>query len=123
MNQLLLLQKRALRCITNSRYNSHTETLFKDQGILMINDLYEYQVATFMFSYEQAELPISFRNVFKHNRDINTTYDTRHSYRMYIPRYTSRFSNDLPCCAYPRIWNKWNIYMNDIKSKVNSKVL
>jgi len=40
-----MLQKLAIRAINRAHYNSHTDPLFKNDGILKVNDLYESQVA------------------------------------------------------------------------------
>ena len=37
---ILKLQKKAIRTITNSKYNAHTDPLFKKLGILKINDIF-----------------------------------------------------------------------------------
>ena len=49
--KIFLLQKRAVRVITNSFYRAHTDQLFFKLNILKFHDLYEITVAVFMFSY------------------------------------------------------------------------
>ena len=44
---LIKLQKRAIRIITDSKYNSHTEPLLKSLNILKINDIFTIQFLTF----------------------------------------------------------------------------
>ena len=39
-NRIFKLQKRALRCITNSKFNAHTEPLFKQLNLLKIDDIF-----------------------------------------------------------------------------------
>lgn len=43
LNKLFLKQKAAIRIITNSKYNAHTQPLFKKLEILPLHDLYRYQ--------------------------------------------------------------------------------
>ena len=76
-------------------------------------------VAQFMYDYENNVLD----KMFSHNRDVNLNHDTRHSYRTYQPRFTCRFSNNLPLHAFPRIWNKWNHNYNVIQTKNKLKRL
>lgn len=49
LNNLKLLQKRAIRCISNSHYLAHTAELFKELKILKLNQLYNFNVAQYMF--------------------------------------------------------------------------
>ena len=47
---ILSMQKQAVRNIVNSKYNSHTDPLFKSLEILKFSDLIEYNSATFIFN-------------------------------------------------------------------------
>jgi len=58
-----VLQKKALRCITNSKFNSHTEPLFKSTQILKINDLYTLEVGKIMHKYQNKKIPETFNNL------------------------------------------------------------
>ena len=49
LQPLILLQKRAIRLISNAGYLDNTEPLFKLQRILKINDLYKFNVACYIF--------------------------------------------------------------------------
>ena len=42
------LQKRALRIMTNSRYNAHTEPLFQQLHLLKVRDIFEIQCLKFL---------------------------------------------------------------------------
>ena len=46
-HRLIKLQKRAIRIITDSKYNSHTEPLLKSLNILKINDIFTIQCLKF----------------------------------------------------------------------------
>ena len=46
-HRLIKLQKRAIRIITDSKYNSHTEPLLKSLNILKINDIFTIQYLKF----------------------------------------------------------------------------
>ena len=78
INSILLLQKRALRVVTNSHYLSNSEPLFHQLKRLKINDIHTFQTAIFMHKYTFNQLPQSFYNFFTLNSNIHS-YPTRRS--------------------------------------------
>ena len=48
---LVILQKRVVRIINNSRFDSHTGLIFKNLRLLKFNDIRILQTGQFMFSY------------------------------------------------------------------------
>ena len=119
----------AIRIITNSAFNSHTDPKFRKQGILKVNDLFEYQSILFMYDYISGKLPRSFAGTFPLNQDMQQTHTTRQSDLLYIPRYSSRYAQKLPEFHLPKIWNNWvrslpqNSSRNIIKKFTKSKLL
>ena len=83
-----ILQKRAIRTIHRSNYNSHTEPLFKSSGILNVKDLYEFQVALFMHDYVCKKVPSSFDNIFKPNYEVQDSHQTSQSNLLLIENAT-----------------------------------
>ena len=59
-SRILLLQKRAMRTITNSWYRAHTTPIFKSLNILKINYLYWVMVLKFYYKLENKLLPYYF---------------------------------------------------------------
>ena len=57
MGRLDKLQKRAVRIISNSRYNSHTDPLFKKLNLLKLKDLFELNVLKLFYKYRNSTLP------------------------------------------------------------------
>ena len=51
------LQKRALRLITDSKYNAHTQPLLKVLGTLTLDDTFKMQCLTFYYKFIQGNLP------------------------------------------------------------------
>ena len=86
-NSILLLQKRALRLITNSHYFANSEPLFYKLKSLKVNDIHTFQTAIFMHKYTYNQLPISFNDLFTPNSNIHN-YPTRRSsdYHLQNPR-------------------------------------
>jgi hypothetical protein len=64
-NRIRKLQKKVIRNVTKSRYNSHTAELFKNLHILKFNDLLNTICLNFFYKYENDMLPSYFQNVFK----------------------------------------------------------
>ena len=69
---MILNQKAAVRCITNSRYNAHTGPLFKKLGILPFENLVQFFQLKFMHQIRNNLAPRSFHNTWtlNLNRDI-----------------------------------------------------
>lgn len=59
-NRLLLLQKKAVRSITNSTYYAHTTNLFKLLGLLKVDDLFFLALLKFYFKWKNESLPFYF---------------------------------------------------------------
>ena len=102
-----ILQKRAIRTIHNKKYNSHTDPLFKQSGILKLSDLYQQEIMLFMHNYTHDKLPRSFQNLYKFNRTMHVAYETRQAQLFFVPRTKSRFVDKLPLFYFPTMWNKW----------------
>ena len=91
LQKIFLIQKRAIRIITNSTYLAHTEPLFRKLKILNTYDLHRYFVACFMFSYSKGTLPDILNNFFTLNSTVNM-YLTRNINNFYLPTYKYNFS-------------------------------
>ena len=64
LNRILLLQKRALRAITNSDYRAHSVPLFIQLKFLHIYKVNSFHIAKFTFLYNQRLLPSFSLDVF-----------------------------------------------------------
>ena len=56
-----VLQKRALRAVSNSEYRSHSNPLFIKYNQLKISDLCNHNIGIFMYKYCNKLLPSSFK--------------------------------------------------------------
>ena len=65
LHALFVLQKKIVRIITLSPYNSHALPLFKRLNQLTIYDINKLAVATFMYRYENNSLPQVFSGFFR----------------------------------------------------------
>ena len=85
----LKLQKRAVRIITCSKYNAHTEPLFKTLNLLKIEDIMKIKALKSYYRYKQNELQKYFDSLFTESND-NHSHDTRHKSVLYqLPTKTS----------------------------------
>ena len=61
-----LLQKRAIRLITNSSYTAHTTPLFIELGLLKVQDMFKLKLLKFYYKLSSNLLPqyfVSYRDV------------------------------------------------------------
>ena len=107
VNRTYLLQKRAMRIINKSSYNSHTDPLFKKSSILKLEDQYIYQAILFMHDYEMRKLPDAFTDLFTYNYENQVNRETRQSSLLSIDRCDSTFASNLPLYNFPKLWNNW----------------
>ena len=84
-DRLLKLQKRAVRIITRSKYNAHTEVtepLLKTLNLLKIKHITKIKALKLFYRYKQIELPKYFDSMFTESKD-NHSHDTRHKFLLY----------------------------------------
>jgi hypothetical protein len=124
MKRTWTLQKRAVRYINNTAYNSHTDPLFRKSNILKISDQFIYEVSLFMHDYTMNKLPLSFTNVFKYNHEIQRNYETRQSAELHIKRCDSNYAMKLPLYNFPVLWNNLirNIDITQSKSLLKKTI-
>ena len=75
--RLFKLQKLAVRAISCSKYNSHTDPLFKSLNLLKMRDLYDLAQLKFYHKYKNKGLPVYFNNMFD-SQEHDHQYHTRH---------------------------------------------
>jgi hypothetical protein len=75
-DRVFKLQKRAVRNITNSKYNAHCDPIFKSLKLLTVKDIYKTQGINFFYKYKNGLLPQHFFNIFSGNT-LQHDYNTR----------------------------------------------
>ena len=73
-DSVTLIQKRAIRVITNSKYLAHTSPLFKSQKLLKLPDLHNFQCLAFHYKIENKLVPEYFKNFTIHNWNIHNHF-------------------------------------------------
>ena len=76
-----MLQKRAIRNVTKSAYNAHTELLHKEQNNLKVHDLYQLSILKFYFKLVNNNLPHYFNRFTPQFSLGHTHYNLRNAVR------------------------------------------
>jgi len=135
-NKLLILQKKAVRAITCSKYNAHTNKLFKELKILKCDDICALHAYTFCYKLENGILPEYFYSgIFTkvynvHNYFIRNINDyllpvVRHDYakcglRFKIPKFFNEMDWMIQSKIYTHSLQGFKLY---VKKKLMNKYL
>ena len=84
LDPLVKLQKRAIRIISSSRRDAHTEPIFKELKLMNLSNVYVMNVLMFMYKYKHGFLPVVFGDMFISNSSIHGHY-TRQSNNFHSP--------------------------------------
>ena len=82
-DRIFKLQKRAVRIITCSKHNPHTEPLLKILNLLKIEDIMKTKALNLYYRYKRNELPKYFESMFTESND-NHSHDTKHKSLLYM---------------------------------------
>ena len=73
------IQKKAVRIITNSKFNAHTSPIFKNLRLLKVEDIFKFSCLTSFYKLERPEQhpsPAYFSSLITRNHDLHQ-YNTR----------------------------------------------
>ena len=101
------MQKSAIRIITGSSYNAHTEPLFKKLQILPLPDLISFNKLQFMQRFNQNFLPTSFNDTWVRNsiRNIGENDIQLRNFDQLRQVHSNLTTLDLfPLYSFPKIW-------------------
>jgi len=115
IRSLFLLQKKAIRLVTNSAYLAHTAPLFKQLNTLTLTDLVSMQIGIFMFNYVNKLLPPVFTQFIKVNPATHRQ-TTRSSSNLYIEPYRLNIKKFSLIITGPTFWNSLNKDTKESKS-------
>ena len=114
--RIFKLQKKAIRIITCSKYNSHSEPLFKSTKLLKIKDIMKVQQLKFIYKLMNNSTPAYFESMYPDNRRNIHSYNTRSRHHFQIPRIKHEFARH--CLRY-----EIPIAINSLSTAVSSKIL
>ena len=86
LHPIIIMQKKAVRLIRGAEYNAHTAPLFALNKMLKLEDIYELQLAKFVYSLYNDLLPVSQKIDFTTNKSTHE-YNTRNSYNPKMPKH------------------------------------
>ena len=112
------LQKRTLRIMTNSRYNAHTEPLFKQFHLLKVKDIFDVQRLKFWYEFVNNELPSYFRNMFTYNHELHD-FETRNRDRLHLYQTRTSGARNVLKHHIPELQNRFPQHFID-KMKTHS---
>ena len=107
-NQLHLfkLQKKAIRIVTNSKFNEHTEPLFKALNLLKLEDLYKLSILKFYFKYCHNLLPFHFQNFNLLQRSEIHSLNLLCKTMLNTPKTRTKLAEGSLRCTLPKLINK-----------------
>ena len=83
------LQKKAVRIISNSKFNAHTDPLFRNLNILKINDDKKMQELIFYYKYQHGKLPQFFSRGYI--QEMENSHITRNAKKLVFPSFKHEF--------------------------------
>ena len=118
LSRIILLQKRAIRLISNTRYLDNTEPLFKRQEILKFKDLYKHSVACFVYKNQNLLKEFSrTHNYNTRNRDLHLApYERLRSTRQSVIHNGVKIWDEIPihirtCLTIDNFSNRYKTYL------------
>ena len=114
LSKLEKSQKKSIRTITCSRYNAHTEPLFKALNLLKIKDIFILNMLKFYQKLINNRLPSYFNNFRVHTMGDIHSYNTRS--RHTIPCNVTRTVSAQRC-----VRNKLPVVLNNTNTLITSK--
>jgi len=110
LKPIVTKQKMAIRILTNSKYNSHTEPLFKKLDILPFAQLCLFFKLQFMHQFTQNFLPVSLQTMWVTNnvrRQNQAHVVLRNNDLFYIPLARTPFTSKHPLTTFPQLWTNF----------------
>ena len=84
------LQKRAMRIISFSSYEAHSEPLFKKFKILKLKDQISLYNSLLVHDFSRGILPTNFENYFILCSDLHDNETRRHAGTVFVPQVSSK---------------------------------
>ena len=78
------MQKRVIRIISKSTFDSHSDPIFKELEVLKLSHIRQLELGKRMFSLNHSLLPSKFNNYFSLNKQVHS-YATRHANDFHLP--------------------------------------
>jgi len=106
LTKLEKVQKKAMRIITNSAYNAHTQPLYLANKILPLNLLIKQAKLKFMHAISYNYAPQSFNLTWTRNIARHANHNLRNSEYYNLPQPRTEKFKKSPMYSLPEEWNK-----------------
>ena len=111
LDKIEILQKKCVRILTFADFNSHTNQIFIDLGIIKVRDLISMNQLTLVFDFLNGQLPSDLMNLFSLSSDIHSTsleLNSALNNLLYIPRVkTSTYGIESLRYHCAKLWNSF----------------
>ena len=114
LNGIIKCQKKCVRHINRSKYNSTSDPIFKELNILKFNHLFELNCKLFMHSFYNNKLPSCFSEMFKKSVSTRTNNIVANICKKSNLRH-------LPKYILPKLWNSMSQEYKSISSRASLK--
>ena len=122
INLLYKQQKIAVRLITKSKFNAHTQPLFFNLGILPLPELILQQRLILMHAYVFSILPPSFNDMFLTNNSLHgNLYNLRNNDNFLVPGVRTEYLKRFPFYVFPKAWNSLPAEFKNMNQKLMFK--
>ena len=124
LKKIIKLQKRAIRVVSNSKYNSHTEPLFKKLKLLKLTYIFNCQQIKFYHKFLNNKLPEYFTNIFTRLNNSTHNYSTRNRDNISFERVKHEYAKKRIRYCIPNILNncpdliKHKLYTHSIEGLI-----
>ena len=108
INTIRILQKKCLRIMNFSEFNSHTNPLFIQNRLLKLDDIIESSHLQLIFEFTNKNLHEDLCNLFNFTVDVHTHNTCVMHKGLFIPSInTSNFGNKSLRFSAPMLWNNF----------------
>ena len=110
--KLFKTQKRIVRTITCSKYNAHTDPIFKALNILKISDMHDLTKFKIYYKYVHKLLPANLLNIDILPQTEVHEHETRNRGNLFVNRVNHVFAEQQLCASIPKLVNSAPQVMN-----------
>jgi len=115
LKRITILQKKALRCIENTKYNSPTCPILKKHMILKIDDCIDLELSKMALKVSKTALPSPILDLFKVGTDYHN-YNTRNRHNPVVAKHKSAIYNKSFLCKCPMLLSNLNDELKNCKT-------
>ncbi len=107
--------KKSIINVFNTRYNAHTDPLFKKLGTLQLFDQFTFNRAVHMHKYRYERLPISFQNKYSFKSESGNARLRNEDGNFNIPSHCKTLL--IPHIESAKAWNQVPYHIKNITSE------